>query len=101
MQRNVQSFLESSVSLSASNEETLEMAGKSIKQPATKGQKIKEYNNTRMTDFPWHRHEDNADTWNLKVWYLSMTFISVLYHGGDWSGEQKIIFKKRKKRDLY
>ena len=79
-QWNVQSFLESSVSLSAANEETLEMAGKTIKLPATKGQKIKEYNNTQTTDFSWHRHEDNADIWNLEVWHLSMTFISVLYH---------------------
>ena len=53
---------ESSVSLSASNEETLETAEKTIKPTAIKQQKRKEYDNTWMTDFAWHRHEHNSDT---------------------------------------
>ena len=41
-----------SISLSPSNKETLEMAEKIIKPPATEQQKIKEYKIAWMTDFP-------------------------------------------------
>ena len=51
-----------SLSSSASNEEPLETAEKTSKLPAIEQQKIKEHNNAWMTDFPWHRHEDDVDT---------------------------------------
>ena len=35
------------------------MAEKTIKPPAAS---VKEYNNAWMTDFPWYRHQDEADT---------------------------------------
>ena len=37
--------------------------------------------------------------WHWKVWRLSVAFVlqTVLCQGGDWRGEQKIHFKKRKK----
>ena len=41
------------------------MAEKTIKPPAIKQQKIKEYNNTRRTDFLWNRHKDNTGTQNV------------------------------------
>ena len=49
------------VSSSASNKETIGMAGKNIK-PHLLRQKMKQYNNACMTDFPWHRREDDVDT---------------------------------------
>ena len=54
-----------------------------------------------MADFPGHRHEDDADSG--KVWRPSVTFVlqTVLRQGGDWSGEQKSYFKKRKNRIIY
>ena len=45
---------------SASNEETLEMAKKTIKPPAIKRQKIN--NNAWMTDFHGYRHEGDVHT---------------------------------------
>ena len=47
------SLTESSVSSSASNEETLETAEKTVKPPAIKRQ---ETNNPWMTDFVWYTH---------------------------------------------
>ena len=51
-----------------------------------------------MTDFQWHRHEDDIDT--EKSGKYSMTFIlqTMLCQGVDRSGEQKFYFKTRKKR---
>ena len=59
----------SSVSSSASKEETNETAEKTTKAPAVKRQKIKEYSNAWKTDFPGHGHEDDVDTekWRLSV----------------------------------
>ena len=51
------------VSSSASNKETIGMAEKNIKPHLLiKWQKMKRYNNACMTDFPWHRREDDVDT---------------------------------------
>ena len=50
-----------------------------------------------MTDFPGHRHEDDADSG--KVWRPSVTFVlqTVLRQDEERSGEQKVYFKKRKR----
>ena len=50
------------VSSSASNKETIGMAEKTHQTPPIKWQKMKPYNNACMTDFPWHRREDDVDT---------------------------------------
>jgi len=69
--------------LSTSNEETIQTAEKTINPPAIKQQKIKEYNNGWMTDFPVHRHEDDADT-EKSGWHLNATFVlQTLCQGGD------------------
>ena len=53
---------ESSVSLSTSHKKTPEMAEKTSNHQLLKPQKIKEYNNSWMTDFLWQRREDDVDT---------------------------------------
>ena len=49
-----------SISLSPSNEETLEMAEKIIKPPATERQKIKEYKIAWMTWNGWENHQTTS-----------------------------------------
>ena len=41
------------------------MTEKTIRPPAIKQQKKKEYNNTWMTDFSWFWHKDDIDTGKL------------------------------------
>ena len=47
------------------------------------------YKDAWMTDFLWHRHENDDVMENLA--YLSLTFIlqTVLRQGGAWSGEKE------------
>ena len=59
------SLTESSVSSSASNEETLETAEKTVKPPAIKRQ---ETNNLWMTDFVWYTRTGMKTVLTLESW---------------------------------